>query len=230
MMLIIISDYSFAQLNRPVSDNTWKVDTTPKTQLKHKKRGTIAAEPDSIAIIGPNSEKIKISMEFFKEHAIQKTREFTNYVARIVNPGTTDDQAEKCIDQVCKLFVSEKDSVQVSNVDTKRKHKYTVRDYLNRLKLSLSHYSQIQVDFFDIVYVPEFRQGVDGNYYSKTIYSEKISCFSNEIIVYGDFERRGVTVVLKSHIKEKEGNETLKLDVFLSDISIVETKKIRLPE
>ena len=161
-------------------------------------------------------------VKLFTDQAIAKTTELTNYIKIITDTSTTADEAEKAIDLACGLFINEDAVIHVLNTGTRMAHQYKIRSYLNRLKLS--RYDNVFVDHTSIIYVQRFRLHSDGNYYGVSDYAVKVQCFSNGLTDL-QLKPEHATMVLRSHIKEKNGNKILKLDIFLSDASIKETEK-----
>jgi hypothetical protein len=182
---------------------------------------------DSTTINDEKLGHIKVDMKLFKEKALQKTGELSNYIAIITNKNTGRYDKNKGVDQACKLFVNEEASVEVSNVNTKKVSRTHIRTYLTNLTYLYGHFEKVVVEYVDITYVPEFRKGVDGNFYSVVTFVQKFEGFIDGKLVYGDLTKKDLTVVLKNYTKvDASGVLKNKWDVYLSDIGVQETVKM----
>ena len=162
----------------------------------------------------------------FGNKAKEKVKEFTNYILSIINSKSNHLAAVNSIDLACDLFLNEQSRVEVSNVITQKKNKYKIRDYLNRLLISSSHYDRVQVEYANINYATKFKKGLDGNWYGTVTFVQKFEGFIDGKLAYADFTKRDVTIVLKHYEKAKMGTMVGEWDLYLDDIGVVETKKV----
>ena len=162
----------------------------------------------------------------FGNKAKEKVKEFTNYILSIINSKSNHLAAVNSIDLACDLFLNEQSRVEVSNVITQKKNKYKIRDYLNRLLISSSHYDRVQVEYANINYATKFKKGIDGNWYGTVTFVQKFEGFIDGKLAYADFTKRDVTIVLKHYEKAKMGTMVGEWDLYLDDIGVVETKKV----
>lgn len=182
---------------------------------------------DSTTINDEKLGRIKVDMKLFKEKALQKTAELSSYIAIITDKNSSRADKNKGVDQACKLFLNDNASVEVSNVNTKKISKTTIRPYLTNLTYLYGHFEKVVVEYVDITYVPEFRKGVDGNYYSVVTFVQKFEGFIDGKLAYGDLTKKDITVILKNYSKvDASGTLRNKWDVFLSDIGVKETVKM----
>jgi len=182
---------------------------------------------DSATINDEKLGHVKIDMKLFKAKAIEKTTELSNYITLLASKNTSRADKNKTVDQACKLFVNENATVEVSNATRSKVSKLDIRTYLTNLTYLSDHFEKVVVQYVDITYVPEFRKGVDGNYYSVVTFVQKFEGFVDGKLSYGDFTKKDITVVLKNYKKiDADGTTKNKWDVFLSDIGVKETVKM----
>ncbi|TDQ09434.1 hypothetical protein [Pedobacter metabolipauper] len=170
---------------------------------------------------------LNINMEEFSKKALQKTGEFSNYLQIITAVNTTRERAAKSIDMACGLFSTEESRVEVSNTKTTVKNKYKIRDYLTRLQFKTGQYDKIVIEYADINYASDFKKGTDGNYYAIVTFVQKFMGFVDGTVVYGDITKRNLTIVVKAYEKVVDGQAQQGWDVFLADMGVVETKKLK---
>ena len=227
--LIIAGNFCAAQ-EIPRDPNAPAVKPQPPI-TRHRKGNSSPPQKvkwlDSTTINDEKLGHIKIDMKLFKQKAIEKTTELSNYIALLASKNTNRADKNKAVDQACKLFVNENATVEVSNVTTNKVSKLNIRTYLTNLTYLSGHFEKVVVQYVDITYVPEFRKGVDGNYYSVVTFVQKFEGFVDGKLAYGDFTKKDITVVLKNYKKvDAEGVLKNKWDVYLSDIGVKETVKM----
>ncbi len=185
---------------------------------------------DTVATASPDvklsSADINIDKAEFSKKALLKTGQFSTYLQIITAVNTTKEGAAKSIDMACNLFSSEDSRVEVSNTKTVIKNKYKVRDYLNRLQFKSGQYDKIIIEYADINYASDFKKGTDGNYYAIVTFVQKFMGFKDGNVAYGDITKRNLTIVVKSFEKVVNGEAQQAWDVFLSDMGVVETRKL----
>ncbi len=199
----------------------------PKAPRSSKKTSKKVKWADSTTIDDEKLGHVKVDMKMFKEKALQKTTELSNYITLITNKNTSRADKNKGVDMACKLFVNENASVEVSNSNTKKITKTNIRTYLTNLTYLYGHFDKVVIQYVDITYVPEFRRGADGNFYSVVTFVQKFEGFIDGKLSYGDLTKKDITVVLKNYTKvEADGVLKNKWDVYLSDIGVKETVKM----
>lgn len=172
------------------------------------------------------SDELNLDFAQFGNKALQKTKEFTDYLQSIVSVKTNREAANKSINLACGLFLNENALVEVSNTGSKAKNKYKIRGYLNRLEVKSGQYDNVQIEYANINYASKFTKGTDGNYYGVVTFIQKFQGFVDGNLVYGDVTKRNVTIVLKHYEKAVDGESVSGWDVFLDDVGVVETKKL----
>lgn len=232
LISVISSSYCIAQTLKPVilpPTNDAKIQDKPHQHGGSRVTSRHNITGDSAIIDDDKFGKIKVDMKSFKKKAIDKTDEFIKYINVITNPKGSREDANSSIDQAIKLFTNEDATVQVSSVVKNKKGRsetYKIREYLTSLKMH-AHFDKIVIDYANVTYVPRFKKGTDGLYYSVVSFVQRFEGFNDGQMTYGDFTKKDVTVVLKSYIKtDVNGVDQLNWDVFLSDIGVRETTTI----
>ncbi len=159
-----------------------------------------------------------ITMEEFKEKALQKTKDFSEYISIISNKKSHPTDINSAIDQSCDLFLNEEKSVEVSKVGSDDKNYYKIREYLNRLKLL--QYQKIEIEWSDIYYVSDLKEGPDGNYFGTISISQRFTGFIDGNIAYTDKTVKHIEVVLKKPSYDVGGVKKEYWEVLLSDIGV----------
>jgi len=194
-------------------------------------QGSSEAVVKPIAVHVSKSDKddadfVAPDMALFGTKALQKTKDFTDYLVTISNVTADRASATKGIDLACGLFLNDGVGarVEVSNIGASKR--YLVRDYLNRLMIKSGQYDKVSIEYANINYASKFKKGPDGNYYGSVTFVQKFQGFVDGNLVYGDQTTRNVTIVIKHYEKAVNGQMVSGWDVFLDDIGITETKKI----
>lgn len=213
-------------------DEGKRTTVTPgKTRVKVKTETTGKVKwSDSTTIDDEKYGKVKLDMKSFQDKALSKTRELIHYITEIIDPKTSRENANNSIDQACLLFTDENAEVEISSIYKNKKatnETKKIRSYLTGLKMH-SHFSSVVIDYANITYVPKFKKGVDGNYYSVITFVQKFQGYDKDNKPsYTDLTKKDVTIVLKSYEKaDTEGNKKVEWDVFLSDIGVKETVQL----
>ncbi|GAB3203328.1 hypothetical protein ABID22_000898 [Pontibacter aydingkolensis] len=165
----------------------------------------------------------KAELERFQFKAKEKTHRFGEYIALIGDKQSDREEQNKSIDAACSLFLSDTSTVEVSNVNREDKEKYTVRKYLQRLKLL--PYNEVVITWTDVSYVSDLKLGADGNYYGVVSFQQVFEGYDDGNVVYRDVTQKNVEVILKSYQKEIDGEKKSLWDVFLSNVGVEETSK-----
>ncbi|SDL31607.1 hypothetical protein SAMN05421823_105180 [Catalinimonas alkaloidigena] len=174
-----------------------------------------------------NGEFTRVEFEEFKNKALLKTEELAGYMQTIVSQDVTSEESNKAIDLAVGLFLSEESQVEITNAyDKSNKIVRKIRDYLRKLKLLGEQYDKVKISWSDISYVSDLRKGADGNYYGVVTVQQKFEGFSEGKLVYSDITQKNIEVVLKGYQKVAGGVTQDLWDVFLSNIGVVETRKI----
>ncbi|MVM40694.1 hypothetical protein GO730_28430 [Spirosoma sp. HMF3257] len=175
-----------------------------------------ASEPSAIA-------KPKLSdaqYQQYRSSALSRVDEFVAYLNIIANKELTDDEKDKAIEQVVKLFLPEA-TIDVSSANRPGVRKYKIKDYLTRLKMV--PYASSTIDWTEIQYVSELKQAADGNYYGLITGQQTFTGYAEngQDVLYTDVTEKSVQVKLEAYRSLKDGNTQLKWAVLLGNIGIV---------
>jgi hypothetical protein len=162
-------------------------------------------------------------LEAFKAAAQRKTAALNNYIKIISNKSEKEAIRSKSIALALRLFVDDKQPVQVSSALNESVKNITIRQYLNNLKVL--PYRRVDIRWFDIAYVREFKKGRDGKYYAVITIFQEYKGFSAEgQLLYTDITQKEIEVVLDRLTRRIGDTEVKEWDVLLRGIRVVETK------
>lgn len=161
--------------------------------------------------------------EEFQEKGMQKVKQLETFVAQIGSKTTALPIKTQSIASAVKLFDNEEKTVQVSSVNNTEKPKYKIRSYLT--KLMMLNYSDVKIEWAEFQYASDFIRGLDGNYYGYIIFQQRFNATSmDNQKAYSDITTKKIEVILKVYQKAVQGQITEQWDVFLGDISVVQTE------
>jgi hypothetical protein len=202
--------------------------------IKKKKPKLIAQEsliPDTTAVDTADEDykalNPGIDMKAFGIKAKQKTDQLTDYISILISNKTSRDQAYRTIVQACQLFSSPDDRVEVSSINTKDKQKYRIHEYLSRLQLKFGLYDAIKIDYAVVRYASKFLLGTDGNFHGVVTLEQTFKGYIDGKAVYSDITKKNIEIVVKKYQKETEGKSVTGWDVFLGDVGVVQTMKLK---
>ena len=168
-----------------------------------------------------NASHLPVDEEAFKRKATERTEELTYYIQLISDKQTSPFEANKGIEQAIKLFVSDTSIVEVSSKNTENLKRFSIRDYLQHIKLL--KYDKVEVTWVEVNYVGDIRKGTDGNYYGYVTFVQIFRGFKDGKVMYEDMTEKRVEVMLKGYTKFEEGKALELWDVLLSNIKVEET-------
>lgn len=84
---------------------------------------------------------------YLEEQAIKRVEKFQEYCNTIANKSVENTIRLKTIDLALKLFVSEDNTIQITNFDQTSQRPKTIRTYLNRLMVL--NYNDIDITSYD---------------------------------------------------------------------------------
>lgn len=162
-------------------------------------------------------------IEVFKEQTRQKVDEFTQHIVTIsdkTEPAERRNLAEK---EALKLFFTgaEMEISSVTAADEVIKISRPIPKYLARLK-SLP-YTRVEIKFYDIAYVSDFKRGPDGRYYSVATIIQEFTGFHGDNIVYTDVTEKEVEIIID--LVEDPFFAQKQWKIFLGDIKATETRQ-----
>lgn len=162
-------------------------------------------------------------LEAFREEANKKTNALSNYISIIADKSIGQDIRLKSIDLAVKLFVDADRIVQVSSKHSDKIKTYKIGEYLNRLRVL--PYTKVEIKWFDISYVSDYKYGTDNKYYAVATIFQKFKGYSAEgKIIYEDITQKDIEIVMERQTKKIGNVEKKEWDVLLNQISVIETK------
>ena len=160
--------------------------------------------------------------DIFKTKALEKTASLSSYMETIIDKSIADDVKIKSVDLAVKLFQDETKTVEVSTKGATQSRFMAIRQYLNRLRVL--PFSKVQITWFDVNFVSEFKQGTDGKYYALVSVFQKFEGYKDNKLVYSDITQKQIEIVLENK-ERKMGDIIIKQwDVMLGNIAVIETK------
>ena len=216
-----------------------KVEETPTVEIKEniEPKETIIpvveVKVDSIVSIskvegtktkiGDDEIKFTENDKFqFQEKGMQKVKQLESFVFQIGSKTTVQSLAMQSIAGAVKLFDNEERTVQVSSISSSEKRKSKIRTYLNKLRML--NYEDVKIEWADFQYASDFIKGRDGNYYGYIVFQQRFTATSiDKQKVYSDLTTKKIEVILKIYEKAEQGKITENWDIFLGDISVVQT-------
>lgn len=217
----------------PVETNTYDSSEEERSPEPIEPEPMTEPEPEPVASESPVASEtdeggdgdgeISVDLETYSNRALEKTQTLGQYFALIADKETPWQEANDAIDLAVGLFIGEEASVEVSSSNSDVKKRFPIRRYLERMKLL--KYDQIEIEWSDISYVSNLRKGVDGNYYGVVSFVQRFAGYREGKMVYTDYTRKSIEVILKGYTKFVGGTYKEEWDVFLSDIGVVNTRK-----
>ena len=179
-----------------------------------------------IIILTLGNMTLDAQMDFDKEQikkiTLKKTRDLGHYITTIGDKEVEREFRVEAVRSAVNLFMSDKNIVQVSSLNGPTRE-YTIRKYLNRLMVL--KYAKVEITWYDINIISDFKQGPDGDYYATVRIYQKFTGYDSEgKMVYTDVTTKDISVKLtRIKIPTDEGYED-QIQVLLGDIKVVETK------
>ncbi len=161
-------------------------------------------------------------ISFFREKALQKARDLGRYLNLISNRNETEEQKRYAIKAALNLFAYDSSQVEVSSVHRKIKQRFFIREYLERLRFL--PYDKVELVWIKAQMVSRFRKGADGKYYGIITAQQLFRGFLENKIAYQDVTEKNIEIVLDQYTVFDEGIKKQRWDVFLSDISVQQTR------
>lgn len=160
--------------------------------------------------------------QYFIEKAMQKSRDLGRYLRLISSKHEIEEDKLYAIREALNLFVSDSSRVEVSSVNRDTKQQFMIKEYLERLRLL--PYDKVELVWIKAQMVSRFRKGEDGRYYGVITAQQLFRGFLENDIAYQDVTEKNIEVVLDRYLVFDEGVKKHRWDVFLSDISVQQTR------
>ena len=192
---------------------------TPSEKAESKQEETENKESNDLSDI-KFTDKDKAE---FQEKGLQKVKQLETFIAQIGSKSTPANSAQIATSGALKLFDSEERTVQVSSSSTGEIKRSKIKVYLQKLRML--NYANVNIEWADFQYASDFKKGVDGNYYGYIVFKQRFTASSlDNQINYKDLTTKKIEVILKSYEKASQGEITQSWDIFLGDISVVQTE------
>lgn len=153
----------------------------------------------------------------------QKVKDLESFIKQIADKNTPGEISDQTIENAVKLFESEDKNVEISTINKPNKKRVKVRKYLENLRML--PYENIQIEWAEFQYTSDFHKGPDGNYYGYITFRQRFTATTSDKVAYTDITTKKAEVILKFYNKAVEGVQTENWDIFLGDISVVQTEK-----
>lgn len=160
----------------------------------------------------------------FELLALEKAKDLGAYIEIVSDKKSRSEDVQNSIDLAVGLFYDEDRQVQVSSVNQSNVQSYPIRSYLTRL--SLLKYDRVEIEWFDVVQVSDIKLGPDGKYYGVITVRQKFKGITGDKVAYEDITEKNIEIILDNIVKNVGGAVVKAWDVLLSDIKVVETRKI----
>jgi len=158
----------------------------------------------------------------FQAKGMLKVNTFSNYLGKIGNKKTTQNEGLAAINNAMKLFYGDT-YVQVSSTKSDVKSKHPTRTYLERVRAL--KYDQVEIEWAECQYASNLRKAPDGNYYGYIKFRQRFKGIRDNKVVYEDITDKTIAVVLRAYDKAIEGETVENFDIFLGDIDVLQTMK-----
>ena len=171
----------------------------------------------------PENEKLSPEeLEAFKKEASKKINALSNYISIIADKSIDQAIRQKSIELAVKLFVDRNQLVQVSSTNRDVVRSFKIGEYLNRLRVL--PYSRVEIEWYDITYVSDYKYGSDGKYYAVATVFQKFRGYSAEgQLIYEDITQKDIEISVGKQVKKVGDKEYKEWDVLLRQISVLET-------
>jgi hypothetical protein len=163
-----------------------------------------------------------IDFNLVREKTLEKTVALSNYISIVTNKENPDDLKLKSIDLAVKLFQSESNIVEASTLNSDVIKSIPVRQYFNKLRVL--KYSRVDIKWYDINFISDFKLGPDGKYYAIVTIFQKFEGYNENKLIYSDITQKQIEIIVDK-LERKIGDIIIKQwDILLGNISVIETK------
>lgn len=162
-------------------------------------------------------------IEVFKEQTRQKVDEFTQHISTIADKGEAAERRNMAEKEALKLFFTGAE-MEISSIGSDGgvvKISRPIPKYLSRLKAL--PYTRVEIRFYDIAYVSDFKRGPDGRYYSVATIIQEFTGFSGDNLVYTDVTEKEIEIIID--LVEDPFFSQKQWKIFLGDIKATETRQ-----
>ena len=157
--------------------------------------------------------------ESYRQKSLQKVDEFTSYISIITDKDNSSSEKDLAIEQALKLFVDERQDVEVTSLKRAGSRKIPIREYLLRLKLL--PYKFTKIEWVETKFIRDLTLENDGSYYGTVAGQQTFTGYdSNGKPLYSDVTDKNVRVKLAPYQKIIDAKMELKWRVLLGSIRV----------
>lgn len=159
----------------------------------------------------------------FKEKTERRIKDLEQNIIIIGNKEKEEEDKVRAINTSVKYFQSEKIVFEVSSLNNPTRT-YSVRQYLNKLKDLPYH--QVEIKWFNSMWVSDFLKGTNGKYYGTIRLFQVFKGTGAEgENIYSDITTKDIPVEIDvRELTTSQGKKEV-LIVKLGDVNVVETRK-----
>jgi len=166
----------------------------------------------------------------YRKHIQEKVTQLTNYIAIIGNKDLNQKGKDRydeelktnSINQAVKLFVSEKNYMATSSINSSTIKKTPVRQYFNNLK-TLS-YRKVLIQFYEVHQISPLKKGKDGKHYATAYIFQLFEGYRADGEKYVDKTIKKIDITAETVINLVGDTQHELLVVKLGNINVEETK------
>jgi len=161
----------------------------------------------------------------YREQAIKSIFDLETYLQIISNKKKSLPQRNMSLDLAIDLFQSDTVTVETSSLKSPVIHTYTIRLYLNKLKLL--PYTSVKIIWYKVYLSETFTLGADGNYYGTATFLQRFEGKSNnEMGSYKDVTQKKIQIILKKVDGFNGPERNIRFILKLGDIKVEETPHV----
>ena len=176
-------------------------------------------DPAATETLSPNQ------IASYREQAIKSIFDLETYLQIISNKKKSLSQRNMSLDLAIDLFQSDTVTVETSSLKSPVNHTYTIRLYLNKLKLL--PYSTVKIVWYKVYLSRTFTLGTDSNYYGTATFLQRFEGKSNnEMGSYKDVTQKKIQIILKKIGGFNGPERNIRFILKLGDIKVEETPHV----
>ncbi|GAB3695384.1 hypothetical protein GCM10027592_17550 [Spirosoma flavus] len=203
------------------SQTTTPTSVTPAQATPQPSPVVTPTQAQNVSQQAADSRRSKLTLsdtelQYYRKKGISKVDEFASYLNVITDKSQSMYARNQAIDQAASLFMPAA-TIEVTSNNRPGSRKYTIRTYLNNLKLL--PYSSTQIEWTEIQYLKELTQATDGNYYG-VITAQQTFIGRGNGTLYSDVTPKNVRVKLERYHLIKDGQDDVKWNLLLGSIGV----------
>lgn len=161
--------------------------------------------------------------ELFTKRTKEKVKELGLNISTIGDKTVNLTLRKETVNSTVNLFLSADNFFEISSKYRTTKTRNKIRDYLNRL-IALT-YIRVQIEWYDVHFITNLRQGPDGKYYGVVRIFQKFRGFGlDNQLLYEDTTSKDIEIVIEI-VKIDLGHKHKEFfEVKLGNVRVHETK------